>query len=176
MEVIICNSTSSDEYLHSLCVCSCKHKYHYTCAIYHTAWIFGKGKVSYLFAFFIAHIITSFAGYRYAACMCVCIYYINYMSVKWGWMNYILTWVYKRLVELMHRYHKCKSIWENLLNGKELTFNHCTIVVVICISKEGISKVMGHLDLTNYNLKTSEYVETTSRLIFQIATYVTKYC
>ena len=34
---------------------------------------------------------------------------------------------------------------------------------------------MDHLDLANHYLKGQEYIETTSRLIFQITIYVTKH-
>ena len=33
--------------------------------------------------------------------------------------------------------------------------------------------IVGHMDLVNHNLKALEYVETTSRLTFQIMIYVT---
>ena len=62
----------------------------------------------------------------------------------------LLTWTAMKLVEpMIHRYHKCKSIRANPLNSEELTFNHCTDVVVGLDCWRRHLKVTGSLDLVH---------------------------
>ena len=68
------------------------------------------------------------------------------------------------------RYHEYTFCLRNFLNGKELTFNHWTNVVVTCITEEGIFE--GN-SLENHNLNASEYIETTSRSTFHNTVNVT---
>ena len=98
----------------TVCVCSCKHKCHYTYALYYTVWIFGRGKVwwipirsfwgietlmnSYLFAFFIVHINTSYCRLS-IHCTYVCMYIYYSHEGKWGWMNYIYIYTHASVKE-----------------------------------------------------------------------------
>ena len=68
---------------------------------------------------------------------------------------------------MIHMYHECISIWENPLNGEKLIFNDWAKYLLACIVKEGIFKDTGSLYLENHDLNPSEYIEITSRSIFQ---------